>query len=231
MDKAILSVKSRDVTGGGAVKRLRLDGMVPGVIHDHGKASVVIMAPYLHMMKAYQRVGKSQPITLKTDKKQYTALIKHVTFDPRKNTLSHIVFNAVKANEKVDASVPVRVKLAEGDEQTLAEQKGLVVLHQLDEVEVEAFPRDLPEEVFVDGTKLIDAGDHLTVADIVAPQNVTIKTEATHPVVTVFEPSALQSAEAESEGDESVDETHEASDETKAEASGAAESSSADKKE
>lgn len=198
MDKVTLTLKDREVTGK-AVKQLRRDGMVPAVIHDHGKPSIIVQGEYLKVEKAYKQAGRSQPLTLKTDDKQYTALIKNITYDPKKGVLSHVVFNAVKANEKVTAEIPVRVKLAEGDEQTPAEQAGLVVLHQTETVEVEAFPRNLPEELFVDGAKLVEPGDSLTVADIEVPENVIIKTEETTPVATAYEPSALQSAEAEEE--------------------------------
>lgn len=196
MEKVTLTLKDREVTGK-AVKHLRRDGLVPAVIHDHGKPSIIVEGDYLKMEKAYRTVGRSQPLTVKAGDKQYTALIKNVTFDPRKGKLSHIVFNAVKANEKVVAEIPVRIKLAEGDEQTPAEQAGLIVLHQLDTVEVEAVSRHLPEELFVDGSKLIEAGDSLTVADIDVPEHVEMKTELTHPVATAYEPSSLQSAEAE----------------------------------
>lgn len=198
MDKVTLTLKDREVTGK-AVKRLRRDGMVPAVIHDHGKPSIIVQGDYLKVEKAYKKAGRSQPLTLKTDDKQYTALIKHITYDPKKGSLSHVVFNAVKANEKVTAEVPVRIRLAEGDEQTPAEQAGLVVLHQTEVVEVEALPRNLPEELFVDGSKLVEPGDSVTVADIEAPENVTIKTEETSPIATAYEPSALQAAEPEEE--------------------------------
>lgn len=198
MDKVTLTLKDREVTGK-AVKQLRRDGMVPAVIHDHGKPSIVVQGEYLKVEKAYKKAGRSQPLTLKTDDKQYTALIKNITYDPKKGLLSHVVFNAVKANEKVTAEVPVRIRLAEGDEQTPAEQAGLVVLNQTEVVEVEALPRNLPEELFVDGTKLVEPGDSVTVADIEVPENVVIKTEETSPVATAYEPSALQAAEPEPE--------------------------------
>lgn len=208
MDRITLTLTDREVTGK-AVKQLRRDGMVPAVIHDHGKPSIIVQGEYLKVEKAYKKVGRSQPLTIKTDDKQYTALIKHITHDPKKGLLNHVVFNAVKANEKVTAEVPVRIRLAEGDEQTPAEQAGLVVLNQTEVVEVEALPRNLPEELFVDGTKLVEPGDSVTVADIEVPENVVIKTEETNPVATAYEPSALQAAEPEEEPAEESEENAE----------------------
>lgn len=193
MDKVAINLKKRDVTGK-AVKRLRKDGMVPAVIHDHGKDSIVVMGSFLDVSKVYQQAGKNHPVTIKADDKQYTALIKSVAFDPKKNQLTHVVFNAVKANQKVEAEVPVRIRLPEEHEVTPAERTGLVVLNQLEAVEVEALPRDLPEALYFDGEQLVNAGDSVTVADLIVPENVTVKTDSNHPLATVFEPSALQAA-------------------------------------
>jgi large subunit ribosomal protein L25 len=195
-----LDLEERTVTGK-AVRRLRTEGVVPAVIHDHGKESIVVAAPYMEMYKAFQAVGKNQPITLNTGKKHYTALIKHVTFDPKKHVLTHVVFNAVKANEKVTAEVPVHIKFAEGNESTPAERASLVVLHQLEVVEVEAFPKNLPEILEFDGEKLVEVGDQATVADLIVPQDVVVKAEPTAVLATVFEPSALQAANDAAGGD------------------------------
>lgn len=188
-----LDLEERTVTGK-AVKQLRRDGAVPAVIHDHGKKSVIVAAPYMEMYKAFQAAGKNQPLNLNAGKKHYTALIKHVTFDPKKHLLTHVVFNAVKANEKVTAEVPIRIRFDEGNESTPAERASLVVLHQLETVEVEAFPKNLPEILEFDGEKLVAVGDQVTVADLIVPEDVVVKAEPTAILATVFEPSALQAA-------------------------------------
>lgn len=200
MEDITVDLKQRDVTGK-AVKRLREEGLIPAVIHDHGKPSLVVMGSYVDLTKAYQKAGKHHPVSLKAGSKQYMALIKNVDFDPRKHTLRHVVFNAIKANEKVDAEIPVRMTLDEGNDATPAERTGLVVLHQLETVEVEALPKDLPDTLAFNGEKLVEVGDQVTVADLIIPSGVTVKTDPAHPLSTVFEPSALQAANDAAGGD------------------------------
>jgi large subunit ribosomal protein L25 len=200
MEEVILEVKKREVTGK-AVKRLRQDGQVPAVIHDHGKESVHVQGAYLEVLRAYQKAGKHHPVSLKAGDQHYTVLIRNVDIDPRRHELRHVVFNAVKANEKVDAEIPVRIRYDEGNDSSPAERAGLVVLHQLEAVEVEALPRDLPDVLEFNGEKLVAVGDHATVADLVIPAGVTIKTDPSHPLATVFEPSALQAANDAAGGD------------------------------
>jgi large subunit ribosomal protein L25 len=214
MEEIKIALEKRDVTGK-AVKRLRAEGLVPAVIHDHGKDSIVVAGQYLDMVKAYHKAGKHHPVSLDADGKHYMAIIKTAEFDPKKHELRHIVFNAVKANEKVTTEIPIHIKYGEGNDSSPAERASLVVLHQLEVVEVEALPKDLPEVLYFDGEKLAEVGDHLTVADLIVPSGVTVKTDSTHPIVTVFEPSALAAAndaaggDAEPEAQAAVDSEHE----------------------
>ncbi len=193
MEEVALQLEEREVTGK-AVKHLRKEGLVPAVIHDHGKDSVIVMGQYGEIVKAFQRAGKHHPVSVKAGKKQYMTLIKSVDFDPKKHQLRHVVFNAVKANEKVTAEIPVHIVFDEGNDASPAERAGLVVLNQLEAVEVEAIPRELPDALTFNGEKLVEVGDQATVADLIVPSGVTIKTDPAHPVATVFEPSALAAA-------------------------------------
>ncbi len=193
MEEVILEVNKREVTGK-AVKRLRREGLVPAVIHDHGKDSIHVEGKYLEVLKAYQQAGKHHPVSLKAGDQKYKVLIRDIDVDPKKHQLRHVVFNAVKAHEKVTAEIPVRIHFDEGNEATPAERAGLVVLHQLEAVEVEAEVDALPDILEFDGEKLAVAGDSATVADLIIPAGVTVKTDLAHPLATVFEPSALQAA-------------------------------------
>jgi large subunit ribosomal protein L25 len=227
MEEVMLEVKKREVTGK-AVKQLRKEGQVPAVIHDHGKESLHVQGDYLEVLKAYQKAGKHHPVSLKTGDHTYTVLIRDVDVDPKKHQLRHIVFNAVKANEKVDAEIPVRIRFDEGNDSTPAERAGLIVLHQLEAVEVSALPRDLPDFLEFDGEKLAAVGDSATVADLIVPATVTIKTDAGHPLAAVFEPSALQAANDAAGGDA---EEEAVAEETEGEAAAEGEAKSEENKE
>lgn len=199
-DELTLELEKRDVTGK-QVRRLRREGLVPAVIHDHGKESVVVAGKFLEVSTTYRSAGKHHPVKLKADGKTYTALIKDADFDPRTNFITHIVFNAVNANQKVDAEIPIHAKYDEGNDTSPAERSGYIVLQQLETVEVEALPRDLPDEVLYNAEKLVEVGDQVAVADLIVPNGVTIKTEEHHTVATVFEPSALAAANDAAGGD------------------------------
>jgi len=199
-DQITLAVDTRD-TLGKAVKRLRREGMVPGVIHDHGKASVHIQAEYQAVHKVFMAAGRHHPVEVTADGKKFTTIIKSVTFDPRRNDMSHIVFGAIRANEKVDAEIPVHPAYAEGNDASPAERAGLIVLVQTTSVAVKALPKDLPDALTYDAERLVVVGDQVTVADLQVPVGVELEVDAEHVLVTVFEPSALAAANDDAGGD------------------------------
>ncbi|MGC1177136.1 MAG: 50S ribosomal protein L25 [Candidatus Saccharimonadales bacterium] len=205
-DSISLTLEPREVTGK-AVKHLRRDGQVPAVIHDHGKDSLIVQADAMKMLKVWQQAGKHHPVQLKAGDQKYTALIKTATFDPKKHLLTHVVFNAVDKNQKVDAEIPVRPRYDEGNESSPAERNGLIVLAQLETVQVKAVADRLPDFLEYDAEKLVDVGDHVTVAALTIPDGVELETEPEHTIATVYEPSALAAANDAAGGDaEEVDE-------------------------
>jgi len=210
-DEVRLTLQARTITGK-AVKHLRRDGQVPAVIHDHGKPSVLVSAAYLPLMKAYQQAGKHHPLELTVGDKKYIALIKEAEIEPRKRQLNHVVFGAVKADEKVEAEIPLRLS-----DEIPAEKISLVVITQLDAITVEALPKDLPDEIVVDASSLAEVGDKVTVADIKLPAGVALADpeQSDQLIAVVYEPSALAAANdavggtAEPEEAEEVPSEHE----------------------
>jgi large subunit ribosomal protein L25 len=187
--------KPVDLTERGTVRKglgqLRRDGMTPAVIHNHGKDSVLVMAPEVTLTKVYNAAGKHHPLELKVGADKYLALIKDAHYNPVKRSIEHVVFQAINRNEKVETEVPIHL---EGE--APAEKVGLMILRQLDTVQIEAFPRNLPDQLLVDASKLAELHDTITVADIVVPEGVTILTNADHPIAAVVETPAQVSEEA-----------------------------------
>jgi large subunit ribosomal protein L25 len=206
-----LELEKREILGK-SVKNLRKQGIVPAVIHDHGKASNIVMGKYVDMLKVYRHAGKHHPVELTIGKEKYTALIKFAEFDPKHNQLNHIVFNAVNANQTVEAEVPLRLS-----QDIPAVKAGLMVIHQLDHILIEALPSKLIDEFIVDCNSLVEIGDKKTVADLIAPDGVTIITEPEHTIAIVEETKAQLSEESEEA--EAETETDDAKEESKTEGS------------
>lgn len=190
---APLTLQPRQVLGKG-LNSMRTSGEIPAVIHNHGAESIHVMGPEVDLVKIYRVAGKHHPLNLVVGESKFLALIKDAQFDPVKRRLVHVVFQAIRQDEKVEAEVPIRI---EGD--MPAEKVGLIILHQLDAVEIEALPKDLPDELVVSGEKLVELHDKITVEDLAVPAGVTILTDLEHPIATVAESRAQAAEEAETE--------------------------------
>jgi len=199
-DTLNIDLKTRTVLGK-AVKHLRSEGQIPAVIHDHGKPSLHVQGDQVALVKLWRSAGKHHPVEIKTDDQDFVALIKEASFDPKKHQLTHLVFNAVDKDQKVEADIPIRPKYQDENEASPAERSGLIVLSQLETLSVRAQASKLPDLIEYDAEKLVDVGDHITVSQLIVPEGVEILTEAEHAIATVYEPSALAAANDAAGGD------------------------------
>lgn len=199
-DAIAITLEARQVTGK-AVKQLRHARLVPAVIHDHGKPSLIVQGDTIAMLKAYRLAGKHHPVQLTADGKKFTAMIKTIEFEPRKQALTHVVFNAVSVGQKVEAEVPLHAKYDEGNDSSPAERNSLLVISNIESVMVKALPNNLPDALFYDAEKLVEVGDHVTFADVIIPADVELEVELTQTIATVYEPSAVAAANDSAGGD------------------------------
>lgn len=188
-DNIELVAEKRTVTGK-KVRSIRRDGMVPATIYENGKESINVQVSYIPMSKTYTAAGLGQPVYLTVGSEKYLTMIKDVHIDPAKNTIMHVAFHAVNANDPVEAEVPVHI---EGE--VPAEKLGNFIVRPNDTVEVKALPANLPEYMVVDAALLVNPGDHITVADIKPIANVEIISEPELTLATVEEPRVQEEPE------------------------------------
>ncbi|MCA9333143.1 50S ribosomal protein L25 [Candidatus Saccharibacteria bacterium] len=191
-----VELEKREILGKG-LNKLRAEGNVPCVIHDHGKDSIHTIGNYLALTRVYKQAGKHHAVQIKLDGKDHLAIIKHVDFDPKKNQMRHVVFQAIKQNEKIQTEVPI---VMEGD--VPAELSGLMVITHTDHVSIEAFPKDLPDQITVNANKLVEIGDKLHISDLKVPEGVTILVDPETTIAVVEETKAQMSEES---GEETVE--------------------------
>lgn len=216
-----LTVEKRDVLGKN-VKKLRREGVLPGNVYGKGLPSVAIQMKTEVFEALYKEVGETGLVDVMLDGKRHPSLIKNLQLKyPLKQPL-HVDFFQVNLKEKVKTMVPLVVI---GEPQAVTEKIGLL-LQPLSEVEVEALPEELPEniEVNVEGLAAID--DQITVADLKAPEGVTILTDETQTVAKIAEPVQEEPEEPAAEEGAEGEATPEG--ETPTEGEGTAEEGTAD---
>src|SRR5579884_667004 len=163
MDRIPLRAQERTVLGK-KVKRLRRDGLLPG--HVFGKAVEVehVSVPLKEFIKVSTQAGETGLVDLRIgEEKVRPVLIRNLQHDPKTGSLMHVDFYQVNLLEKVEVPVPVVIVGEEPESVHLGET---VVLQPISELQVEALPTDLIENIEVDITNLKNVDDAITVADL-----------------------------------------------------------------
>lgn len=194
-----LALSKREVTGK-KLKVLRAAGLIPSVVYG-GKEPVLTASEYVATEKVLLLAGYHSPIDLDVEGKKQLAIVKDVNVDPVSRKIVNIEFQAISANEVVEATTPIVIVNFEASD--ASKLYHFAMTQALEEIDVKAKPSDLPKELEIDASKLVNADDKLTIADIVLPEGVELadkELDGEQVVASLYDPAAEAAArEAEAE--------------------------------
>jgi large subunit ribosomal protein L25 len=177
-----LTAETRTVIGK-KVKKLRREGLLPANVYGKGLESKAIQVKVTDFTKVYKEAGDTGLIDLTFDGKTKPVLVKSMHTNYALSAPLHVDFYQVNLKVKVKAVVPV---VMVGEALAVTNKTGLV-LQALDNVEVEALPDKLPENVEVNVEHLAEVGDQVTVADLKVSEDVTVLTDPSQTLAKVNE--------------------------------------------
>ncbi|MBT8049219.1 MAG: 50S ribosomal protein L25/general stress protein Ctc [Xanthomonadales bacterium] len=163
----------REDVGKGASRRLRHEGKVPAVIyggHRDPVALTVQQQELSHAAESESFFSSILEIKVGEDLTQQ-AVVRDMQRHPFKPVIMHIDFLRVSAEEVLRISVPIH--FAGEDISPAGKTSGVIIQHQVTEVEISALPKDIPEFLSVDLSEL-DAGDAVMLSSIILPEGVSI---------------------------------------------------------
>ena len=161
MEKVVLKATKRDLVGK-QVKSLRREGKLPAVIYGRHTDPINVNLDAHTAAVALAKATSSSLVTIDVEGTEHLALVREKQRDYIKNRLLHVDFLAVSLTEKLRTSVPVHffgVSLAVKD-------YNAVMVHNLEELEVECLPADLPERIDVDISTLNRPGEGIRLRDV-----------------------------------------------------------------
>jgi large subunit ribosomal protein L25 len=169
MEKVVLKAERRDVVGK-QVKAMRREGKLPAVIYGRHTEPINVVLDAHNASRVLGRVTSSSLVTIELDGKEYPTLVREKQRDFIKNRLLHVDFLAVSLTESLHASV----SLSFVGVSTAVKDFNAVLVHNLESLQVECLPTDLPERIEVDITPLEHPGDGLRVRDIIVSDKVRL---------------------------------------------------------
>jgi len=167
-----ITAERRADQGKGASRRLRRAGKVPAVIYGAGQAAENIQFDHLKLSLAAKHDWFSSAILdLLVDGNRQKVLLRDVQKHPVKPQLLHLDF--LRIDESKPVRVYVTIRFLNKEKSPAAKTSGVVISHNITEVEVSCLPKDLLEYIDLDLGELA-LGDVLHLSDLKLPAGVEI---------------------------------------------------------
>lgn len=176
-----LTVERRDSKT--RVDNLREEGRMPAVFYGPKEKSTPISVSMVDFIKVYKKAGESSVIILKDGTHEHEALIHEMDVHPVTGTPRHADFYVIEKGKKVKVNIPL---IFEGVSPAVKD-KGAILIKVARELEVEAAPKDLPHELKIDISSLVEFSSTITAKDIKLPAGVTLVSGADEILASVAE--------------------------------------------
>jgi large subunit ribosomal protein L25 len=207
-ERTKLTVARRERLGSSETRRLRRQGLVPGVLYGR-EEPISICVEERELRRALTGAGGLHSILdVQVDGtgKSHASILKDYQVDKVRGYVTHVDLQEVRLDQTIHASVTVHLT---GGEDAPGVREGGVLSQPLREVSVEALPLEVPEHIDVDVSKL-ELGGTLRVADLSVRDGVSFLDDPETVVATVTAPTrevepepeeALEGVEAEAPED------------------------------
>ena len=179
-EEVLINAEKRNVVGK-QVKALRRQGILPGVIYGRHIEAFPIQMDAHNAALILDKLTASSLITLDVDGEKFSVIMRDRQRDVIFGDLLHVDFLVVSLTEKLRATIELKLV----GEAPVADNPEVVVTQVLNDIEIEAFPQDLPEVIEVDISTLETVDDEITVADLDLGENIAILTDPNETIVSV----------------------------------------------
>ncbi|MCX6389406.1 MAG: 50S ribosomal protein L25 [Solirubrobacterales bacterium] len=189
-----IEAEHRDPDGSRSARRLRRDGIVPGVVYGGEGEPESLQVDERALRAALGGHSALYELKIGSDTPQ-PVLVREFQRHPVSGRIVHIDLIRVDLNKKVQATVPIEVT---GAEDSPGIKFGGLLEQIIREANIEALPTAIPEMLSVDASKL-EIGDGIHISDLVAPEGVELLDDPELVVATVVASRMAQQVERDLE--------------------------------
>jgi large subunit ribosomal protein L25 len=221
-DRVVLEVQERgsDQRGSRTVRRLRKQGLIPGVLYGKGHSRAIAVGER-ELRTALTGPGGLHAIVDVVIEGQTTphhAVLKDLQQHPVRGTVTHIDFHEVRLDQPIHAAVTVYLV---GESVGVAE--GGVLTQVVRELNVEALPMEIPERIEADvsaleiggtlrleelpaieGVTFLDNAEETVIANVAAPRSEAELEELLAPTEAEEDEEGVEPIEGEAEGEAEI---------------------------
>ncbi|KIQ96011.1 50S ribosomal protein L25/general stress protein Ctc [Lysobacter sp. A03] len=172
MSDQTIKASGRSVEGKGASRRLRHAGKIPAIIYGGDAAPQPVVLDQEKIWVASQNEWfYSTILDLDVDGKVESVLLRDMQRHPFKQIIMHLDF--MRVNQKEVLRTQVQLHFINEDISPAGKNADVIIMKELNHVDVSCLPKDLPENIEVDLSKL-ELGDTIHLSQIPLPEGVEI---------------------------------------------------------
>jgi large subunit ribosomal protein L25 len=190
MPEIVVEARPRADFGKNVNRRLRAQGLIPGVLYGARKQAVPVSVSPKEIGSILRSAsGENTLFDLQLDGSRRKVILKEFQVEPIKGRLLHADFYEVALDQTLEVTVHIELTGVP----TGVKVEGGVLDFVTRELEVECLPTEIPEKIVVDVSELA-LGKHVRVSDIKVPDRVKVLTEPDVVIAHVVAPRAEEVA-------------------------------------
>jgi len=191
-----LAVAERPETGTRHARRLRREGLIPGVVYGGGDGDCASVKIDARELRGALLASSAVIDVAIAGSKEVPVIVKDQQHHPVRDEIVHIDFLQVRLDEKIHTTVPLEL---EGVEEAPGVKEGGVMEHVTRELNIEALPTSIPERVIADVSGMEPAAT-MHLSELTAPEGVVFLDDPEETIVaTVTIPTEVEEPEIEEE--------------------------------
>jgi len=182
MDRIELTAETRDVLGK-KVRFLRRQGLTPANLYGHNVKSAALQVNTSLLKHTLSQAGMSSLISLKIDsaKRPKMVIVRDVQREPLSGDIIHVDLYQVKMEEKIKLEVPILLI----NEAPAIRERGGILVQNMNTVEIECLPANMPHNIEVDLTVLTEIDQALHIKDLPVSDDITILSDSEKAIVQI----------------------------------------------
>jgi large subunit ribosomal protein L25 len=190
-ERVKLSASERTELGSAESRRLRKQGLIPGVLYGRSKPVAIAVHERDLRTALTGKGGMHAVLDVTVDGGgSHSAILKEYQVSKVRGKLTHVDLQEVRLDQPIQTAVSVRLT-----GEPVGVKEGGVLTQVTNEVHVEALPLEIPEHLDVDVSGM-QIGDTLRLSELQVPDNVTLLDD---PEETVLATVAIQTRAEEAE--------------------------------
>ena len=183
-ESSTLPLTARSPEGSRSARRLRREGLVPGVIYGGGDAPQYFAVDARTLRNTLAHAGQVIEVTVDGGSST-NVLIKDVQRHPVRGEAVHVDLLRVRMDVAIHATVPIEFH---GQEDSPGVTEGGIFNQELREVNIEALPGDIPDSISHDVSGLA-MNETITLEVLSAPSGVTLLDDPETVIATITPPT------------------------------------------